>query len=458
MIHLGLRNQWWNHRKNRMNRNRSYTRRSFLKHTTLAGVAPLLLPSRIWGAETAPNSQITLGFVGMGTQNRGLLGGFIRHNGTRVVAVCDVDTTRRDNAKKTVETFYADSKAGEAPKECATYGDFRELVARKDIDGVVIATPDHWHALVAIAAARAGKDVYCEKPMSHTIVEGRAMVNAVRQHDRVLQVGSMQRSSHEFRAACELVRNEAIGKVNRVDVMVGGPPVPCDLPPETDEPGLEWDFWLGPAPKRPYNSVLSPRGVHKHFPEWRHYREYGGGGVCDWGAHHLDIAHWALGFDNTGPVEIIPPGHPDAQSGVRLRYANGVEITHRAGNGVTFYGDKGKIYVNRGKFQLWLGEEEKAKDVSECNQVLKDLLPANAVRLYNSYDHLGDWLKSMRSRKPPICDVEIGARSAAACNLINLAYFYGQPLKWDPSKEQFAGGTGDPKWLTREYRAPWKLA
>jgi predicted dehydrogenase len=437
--------------------NQPYSRRQFLKHAALAGALPWLLPSRVWAAETSPNNQITLGFIGMGTQNRGLLGGFLRHRETRVLAVCDVDTTRREAAKKTVEDFYAAPLAKGEYKGCAAYSDFRELVARKDIDGVVIATPDHWHALTSIAAARSGKDIYCEKPMSHTILEGRAMVNAVRQNNRVFQVGSMQRSSREFRAACELVRNGALGKISRVEVAVGGPPVPCDLPAETDEPGLDWDLWLGPAPKRPYNSVLSPRGVHKHFPEWRSYREYGGGGVCDWGAHHLDIAHWGLGFDDTGPVEIIPPSQPNAKSGVRLLYANGVEILHRPGNGVTFFGDKGKIYVNRGKFELWLGEEQKAKDVADCDPMLKELLPPNAVRLYYSYDHLGDWLKSMRSRKPPICDVEIGQRSATACNLINLAYFYGKTMKWDPAKEQFIDGTGDPKWLGRDYRSPWGL-
>lgn len=418
----------------------------------------MLLPARLWAADSAPNSQITLGCIGTGTQGRSLLGGFLRHSEARVLAVCDVDKTRRENVQKTVETFYAQAAGASTAKGCAVYSDFRELLARKDIDGVVIATPDHWHALISIAAAAAGKDIYCEKPMSHTILEGRAMVQAVRQHQRVFQVGSMQRSSREFRAACELVRNGAIGKVSRVEVAVGGPPVPCDLAEEAAEPGLDWDLWLGPAPKRAYNSVLSPRGVHKHFPQWRKYREYGGGGVCDWGAHHFDIAHWALDFDHTGPEEILPPETSGAQSGVRLRYATGVEMIHRNGNGITFFGDKGKIYVNRGKFQVWIGAEQKAKDLGDCQQTLTDLLPANAVRLYNSYDHLGDWLKSMRSRKPPICDVEIGARTAAVCNLVNLAYFYGQRLKWDPAAEQFREGTGNPKWLSQEYRAPWRLA
>ncbi len=440
-----------------MNTSRNFSRRNFLKSAAVAGVAPLILPSSLWSAATPPSEQITLGFIGMGTQNRGLLGGFMHQKGTRVLAVCDVDTTRRENAKKTVESFYAEKK-DTTYKGCDAYPDFRELVARKDIDAVVIATPDHWHALIAVAAAEAGKDIYCEKPMAHTVHEGVAMVKAVRAKNRVFQVGSMQRSSREFRAACELVRNGALGKVAKAEFAVGGPGVPCNLPPETDEPGLNWDSWLGPAPKRPYNSILSPRGVHKNFPDWRNFREYGGGAVTDWGAHHLDIIHWGLGFDDSGPLEIIPAAAPNAQSGVKLLYAGGVEVNHIGGNGVTFYGDKGKLYVNRGQFKLWMGETQKASDVGECRQVLEELLPKNAQRLYSSDNHLQDFLACVRSRKRPICDVEVGSRTSAACNLVNLAYYHHQRMKWDPKKQQFAGGTGDPKWLTKEYRTPWKLA
>jgi predicted dehydrogenase len=436
----------------------SVTRRKFLRAAMLAGTAPFVLPSRLWAAQTPPSNQITLGFIGMGKQNFSLLKAFLRHEETRVLAVCEVDTTRREAAKSVVQEFYAGPASKVAYERCDAYNDFRELLARKDIDGVVIATPDHWHALTSIAAARAGKDIYCEKPLSHTVVEGRAMVKAVRENNRILQTGSMQRSSREFRTACELVRNGAVGKISRVEVGVGGPPVPCDLPAEADEPGLDWDFWLGPAPKRAYNSILSPRGVHSHFPHWRSYKEYGGGGVCDWGAHHFDIAQWGLGFDDSGPVEFFPAPEPNAQHGARFRYANGVEVLHISGNGVTFFGDKGRVHVNRGKFEVWIGQEQKAADVGDCPQILKELLPANAVRLYNSYDHLGDWLKSIRSRKPPICDVEVGARTAAVCNLVNLTYFYGKSFKWDPATEQFKDGTGDPKWLGRDYRAPWKLA
>jgi predicted dehydrogenase len=436
----------------------SVSRRKFIKYAALAGAAPLVLRPGLWAAENSPNSQVALGFIGLGTQGRGLLGGFLNRNDTRVVAVCDVDTTRRENAKSIVEGHYAKATTGGTYKGCTGYNDFRELLARKDIDGVVIATPDHWHALISIAAAQAGKDIYCEKPMAHTILEGRAMVNAVRANKRIFQVGSMQRSSHEFRIACELVRNGVLGTVNKTEVAVGGPGRPCDLPGEPDEPGLDWSFWLGPAPMRPYNSILSPRGVHKHFPDWRNYQEYAAGMVGDWGAHHFDIAQWAFGFDETGPVEIIPAADPKATHGVRIRYATGQEITHIDGNGVTFYGDKGKIYVNRGKFQLWLGDKLKTEDHKECETMLNELLPANAVRLYNSGNHLSDWLTSMQTRKAPICDVETGQRTATVCNLVNLAYYHGQLIKWDPKKENFAEGTGKPEWLGREYRAPWKLA
>jgi predicted dehydrogenase len=440
-----------------MKSSNSFSRRSFLKSALVAGTAPLILPSGVWSAETASNDKIALGFIGLGTQGVGLMRGFLGRNDTIVLAVCDVDTTRRKNAKGLVETRYESEMTAGRYKGCAEYSDFQELLARKDIDGVVIATPDHWHALTSIAAAQAGKDIYCEKPMAHTIHEGRAMVNAVRSNKRILQVGSMQRSSTEFRVACELVRNGVLGTVKKADVCVGGPGRPCDLGSEPDEPGLDWNRWLGPAPLRGYNSVLSPRGVHKHFPAWRSYSEYGGGDVCDWGAHHFDIVQWAFGFDETGPVEIVAASQPNAHEGAVVRYANGLEVTHRGGNDIYFYGDKGKILVNRGKFKLWLGNQLKAEDTHECRNIAQELLPANAVRLYHSENQLSDWLSCMRSRKLPICDVETGHRTATICNLVNLTYYHHQSLKWDPKREQFAGGTGDPGWLTYAYRQPWKV-
>lgn len=441
-----------------MNKPFSISRRGFIKSAALIGAVPFLLPSRLWAAKNiSPNDQITLGFIGMGMQGRPLLDNFMKRKDTRVVAVCDVDTTRRESAKQMVEDYYKKKSEAASYKGCAAYNDFEALLDRKDIDGVVVATPDHWHALVCIAAAKAGKDIYCEKPMAHTIREGRAMVKAVRSHKRVLQVGSMQRSAPEFRAACELVRNGVIGTVKLADVMVGGPGKPCDLPGEEDEPGLDWNRWSGPAPMRAYSSVLSPRGVHNHFPDWRKYSEYGGGMVCDWGAHHYDIVQWAFGFDETGPVEIIRAEDPNATSGVKLRYANGLEVTHHDGNGITFYGDKGKIYVNRGKFELWFGDQLKTDDHKECESMLQEFLPPNAVRLYNSGNHLADWLTCMRTRKMPICDVETGHRTSTICNLVNLSYNHHQTIKWNPKKERFVDGTGKKEWLTREYRGSWHV-
>jgi predicted dehydrogenase len=436
----------------------SHSRRDFLKTALIAGAAPLILPSHIWAADSAPSNQITLGFIGVGAQGNGLLHACLPRKDFKVLAISDVDTTRRNHAKDSVESAYASDNASGAYKGCDTYNDFRELLARKDIDAVVIATPDHWHALVSVAAAKAGKDIYCEKPMAHTVHEGRAMVKAVRANKRIFQVGSMQRSMSEFRAACELVRNGVIGAVPRVEVAVSGPPIPCDLPEEPSEPGLDWETWLGPAPLRPYNSILSPRGMPKGFPDWRKYKEYGGGGVCDWGAHHFDIVQWAFGYDDSGPVEFFPADSATAQSGVRWRYDNGTEVTHTAGNGITFFGDKGKINVNRGKFQLWLGDQLKAETMDDYSPLLKELLPANAVRLYRSTDQISNWTKCMKSRQLPICDVETGQRSATVCNLVNQVYFHQKGIKWDPKTEHFLDGTGDPSWLTREYRAPWKMA
>lgn len=429
-----------------MNTPHRFTRRQFLKSTAvLAAAAPGLLPARVWGAERSPNDRLTLGFIGMGRQNSGLLNGFLHKRETQVVAVCEVDTTRRKHAQRTVEAYYAKQTDKGSFKGCVAYTDFRELVARQDIDGVVIATPDHWHALNVIAAADAGKDIYCEKPLSLTIAEARAMVNAVRRNQRVFQTGSMQRSSREFLKACELVRNGRLGKIKTVIVGVGAPSKWCDLPEEPMEPGLDWNFWLGPAPLRPYNSVLSPRGVHDFFPNWRSYREYSGGMMTDWGAHHFDIAQWGLGMDDSGPVEIIPPDDPKATSGVRYLYATGVEMIHDSSRGgVKFIGTQGTIFVDRGRFQ------------ADPESLGQEPLGDQAIRLYASTDHLQDWLDCTRSRKRPICDVEIGCRSVTVCHLGNLAYWNHRRLKWDPAKEQFVGDAEANTWLDREKRAPWK--
>lgn len=437
------------------------SRRRFLFQAAVLAAAPSVLPS--WSAQTPPGDRIKLGFIGVGMQGRGLLNAFLGRQQVQVVAVCDVDANRRVDAQNRVNAHYQQQGTDRGSfKACLAFEDFRELVALKDIDGVVIATPDHWHAFTAIASARAGKDVYCEKPLSKSVRESRAMVRAARENQRVFQVGSMQRSMREFRVACELVRNGILGKIEHIDVTVGGPAVPCDLPEEPAEPGLNWNLWLGPAPKRPYNSVLSPRGVHDHYPNWRHYREYGGGAVTDFGAHHFDIAQWALDMDESGPVEINPPADwQTAQFGVRLAYANGVIMNHArvpGHNDITFFGKAGTLQVDRGRISVTIGGKTIAQADSlreQLDRLEKEFLADAKVQLYRSNDHLNDWLAAIRSRKAPICDVETGARTATVCHLVNLAYYHGQPMKWDPVGESFEAGTGDQAWLDVAHRRPW---
>jgi predicted dehydrogenase len=429
------------------------TRRTFIRGSVAAMALPVFVPGSSLGDEKkAASERITLGFIGVGTQNRGHLRYFLGQKDVQVLAVCDVDTTRREHAKKTVEEHYGKDQKNGQYKGCAGYNDFRELLARKDIDAVVIATPDHWHAIPVLEACRVGKDVYCEKPLTLTIHEAKAMIDAVRKYDRVFQTGSQQRSSPEFRLACELVRSGRIGKVKTVYVNVGGPSKWCDLPEESLEPGLDWNRWLGPAPKRPYNAILSPRGVHQGFPNWRNYREYSGGMMTDWGAHHFDIAQWGLGMDDTGPVEIIPPDNPDAQRGVKYIYANGVVVIHASEyepgkrvNGVAFIGSDGKIFVNRGYRS------------SDPKEIMAEPLGEQDVHLYKSPGHQRDWLNCIRSRKRPICDVEIGARSVTVCHLGNLAYWNHRKLHWNPKQWRFVDDEEANKWLDRERREPWQL-
>lgn len=420
-------------------------RRRFLALSAAGLAVPVVLPRCVFGqaSQSAPSERITLGLIGMGKQNRYHLSQFLRTDQVHVLAVCDVDTTRREHAKKMVEDRYAEQRPGY--KGCAAYNDYRELVARDDIDAVVIGTPDHWHIHPIVDACKARKDVYCEKPLTLTIAEAKLAIDAVRKYDVVFQTGSQQRSSREFRFACELVRNGRIGKIVRVEAAVGGPSRWCDLPEEPLEPGLDWNMWLGQAPMRPYNSVLSPRGVHDHFPAWRAYREYSGGGMTDWGAHHFDIAQWGLDMDQSGPVEIIPPEEPNATSGVRFVYANGIELIHGGPGGVHFVGTEGEIFVNRGKL------------ASKPESIIEQPIGEGEIHLYESPGHHRDWLDCIRSRKRPICDVEIGARSVTVCHLGNLVYWNRRPLRWDPANWEFPNDEEANSWRDRTRRDPWQL-
>ena len=436
----------------------SLSRRRFLSTTAVAS-APFILPSGILSAEVKPNDKISVGFIGMGKQNGGLMNRFMGAKEAICVAVSDCDTTRRNAACDK-------ANARQKNKDCKAYEDFRELIARKDIDAVCIATPDHWHAIQTIAALESGKDVFCEKPLTHNVHESVEVMKAVKNNKRVLQTGSMQRSSREFRIACELVRNGVIGEVERAAVNIGGPGKPCDLKTEKDEPGLDWDMWIGPGPMRGYSSVLSPRGVHGHFPAWRNYKEYGGGMVCDWGAHMIDIIQWGLNKDSSGPVATIPAKDPKATKGAQLVYEGDIHMMHGEGQGATFYGTDGRVECHRGLLGLYKGDKliagksdrnDKSKNLNqEMDRIEAEVLKDAKVKLYDSNNHVGDFLNSMKSRKKPITNEVVGARTSIACHLLNQTYYNQTAIAWDPKKNTFAKG-GDPRWLTRNYRGQWKV-
>jgi predicted dehydrogenase len=411
----------------------------------LAAAAPLVLTRRAAFADKA-NERITLGFIGVGTMGRGHLHGFLGRADTQVVAVCDVVAERRDDAKRMVEERYAEQKSKGSYKGCDTHSDFRELLARKDIDAVVIATPDHWHAIPCVEAARARKHIYCEKPLTHNIAEGRIIVDEVKKHQVVFQTGSQQRSEFggKFRKAAELVRNGRIGKVQTIRIGVGAPAVPCDLPEQSVPPGTDWDMWLGPAPKRGYNEVLCPKGIHKHFPAWRNYREYAGGGLADMGAHHFDIAQWALGMSTSGPVRIEPP-QGDAKTGLMFLYANGVVMFHGGRTDCIFEGTDGMIEVSRGHIK------------SNPDSILSTPLGADEVRLYHATNHHQNWIDGIKTGQEPICPAEVGQRSAAICHLANIGYRLRRSLRYDPAKERFIGDDEANRLLSREMRSPWRL-
>jgi len=325
------------------------------------------------------------------------------------------------------------------------------LLDRKDIDAVLITTPDHWHALQTVNACQAGKDVYCEKPLTLTIAEGRAMVNAARKHNRVVQTGSQQRSAKEFRTACEMVRGGAIGKVKNVLVGLPGvnfkpPGVPDSAPPAE----LNYDLWLGPAPQRPYNE----KRVHYLF---RFFWDYSGGQQTNFGAHHLDIAQWGLDMDNSGPVSAEAKARFNKEgwyevpewTEINYRYASGVTMVcgQDQPGGTTFEGEKGVIHVNRGKLEVRINGEKLAPAK----------YPKVDVKLYASDNHHKNWLDCIKSRAKPICDVEIGHRSATVCHLGNIAVRTGQAIAWDPEKEQIINNPEAAKMVEKAYRAPWKL-
>jgi predicted dehydrogenase len=431
------------------------SRRTFLKSAAVAAAAPAVFVKPAGGAA---DDRLTLGFIGVGTMGRGHLGGFLRRPEVEVVAVCDVVKERLDSAKELVAKQYAERTKSGTYAGCKAYTDFRELLAHKGLDAVVIATPDHWHMIPCVLAARAGKHIYCEKPLTHNVAEGRRIVDEVKKAKVIFQTGSQQRSEFggRFRKAVEYVWNGRIGKLKTVRIGVGGPAKPCDLPGQEVPEGTDWDAWLGPAPDRPYNEILCPKGVHRHFPAWRDYQEYAGGQLADMGAHHFDIAQWAMKTDDTGPVEVVPPANPKTTRGLQFLYASGVVVVHNAFDmdpgtrkelraDCVFEGTEGTIFVSRGEIR------------SVPDTILKEPLGEDAKRVYPSNNHHMNWLDCIKGGKETICPAEVGHRSATVCHLGNIGYRLGRKLKWDPAKEQFVGDAAANKELTREPRTKWKV-
>jgi predicted dehydrogenase len=425
---------------------RSISRRRFCQ--TVAAAPPMVVASSVLGDDprAAPSERITVAMIGCGKMaNDYHLSTLLRMPDVQMLAVCEVDRTRREHAKNRVQAAYSSDTTY---KGCDETDDFRELLARQDLDAVCIATPDFWHAIPIIEACKAGKDVYCEKPLTLTILEAKRCIEAVHKHQRVFQTGSQQRSSvfGEFRKACEFIRSGRIGDVKKITVGVGGPSRWCDLPEEELEPGLNWDRWLGPAPARPYSSVLSPRGVHNHFPSWRAFREYSGGGHTDMGAHHYDIAQWALDMDGSGPVEIIPPENPARGQGVRYVYENGVEIEHGGPQGCVFTGTKGTLHIGRGVL------------TSDPEDIVKEPLRDDEVHLFKSPGHHRNWLDCIKSREPCVAPVEAGARTVTVIHLGNLAYWHGRRFQWDPKIWRFVNDDeANQTMLDYARRDPWQL-
>lgn len=441
---------------------REVNRRGFLRTAAVSATAagtPWFAPARMWGKE-APSNMLRLGCIGTGRMGHGdmlqcLSQGLNPSVNARIVAVCDVDRLRAMHAKRAAEQTYAKHLPENRLPAIETFDDYRELLARPDIDGVTVSTPDHWHALVAIAAAEAGKDVYLQKPLTYTIVEGGKLVGAVRRNRIILQVGSQQRSSAGFRRACELVRNGYIGKLHTIEVRLPADKGKGDTTPMPVPKNLDFDRWLGPAPKTFYTQdrVHPQEGFSR--PGWLQIESYCRGMITGWGSHMFDIAQWGHGTDSTGPVEMeasaeFPDrGLFDVHTTFRAegRYADGVRLIARSGEpaGVKFEGNQGWIDVGRGHF------------TAQPEKILDEKLGSDAVHLYRSDHHMGNFLQSMRTRQDPVCPVEVGHRSNSICVITHIAMKLGRKLRWDPQSERFADDDAANGMLDYPHREPWTL-
>jgi len=428
---------------------KKFNRRRFLKSVTGVTAGAIAFPYIVsssalgQGGSVAPSNRIVMGAIGVGSQGTGDMRGFLNKKEVQMVAVCDVDKKNRDRAKKFVDEKYGNS-------DCGTYLDFRELIGRGDLDAVQLAMPDQWHSIPAVAAARAGLDIHAQKPLARTIREGRAIIDAVQRYGRVWQTGSQQRSERNFHRACELVRNGRIGKIHKVEVGLPTGGTSDNKPIQPVPEGLDWDFWLGPAPWVPFRGVC-------HW-DWRWIMDYSGGQLTDWAGHHIDIAHWGLGLERTGPVEIEGRGvYP--KDGIydvpyeykfTCKYANGLTMViannKQLAQGAKWYGESGKwIYVKRGKLE------------ANPPSVLKEVIGPDEINLYRSRDHKQNFLDCIKSRKETIAPAEIGHRSISVALLGEIAMLTGRKLRWDPEKEVFLNDDEANRMLSRPMRSPWHL-
>jgi len=469
-----------------MKNNLLFSRRNFLK-TTAAGAAgafvvPVIVPSSVFGAN-APSNRINVGVIGCGRQGRGVMDGIMRNADARIIAVCDLDSIRLTDARTYTEQATA-RFLGTPHTGVKMYENYLELIANKEIDAVLIATPDHQHSRLAIDAAWAGKDIYMEKPASLTIHEGRLMSNAINATGRIMQIGSQQRSSSQFRKACEFVRSGRVGQLKTVEVRLPGDPPGGNPNPMPVPKNLNYDAWLGSTPDVPYTEHrVHPQGKDGKpdfdRPGWLRCEQFGAGMITGWGSHHFDIAHWAMDMEYSGPVEITAsttfpaPGsglwnvHGPYQS--EMLYANGVvvkgmEESEKKPNGVLFIGTEGWLFVSRG------GERVTASDpvrndsnaiergpISASNPNIIRELSDNEVHLYVSDDHVRNWLDSIKSRRLPIAPAEVAHRSCTACLLQQIAMHLKRKLYWDPKAERFRNDDEANSWLRRPERPKYAI-
>jgi myo-inositol 2-dehydrogenase/D-chiro-inositol 1-dehydrogenase len=437
------------------------TRRQFLKGSaavaaSMALAGPTIVPASVLGAN-APSNRITIGMIGMGRQAfHSNLKPFLNSSDTQVVAVCDVDAWRLDNARKAVENHYAKDNRSDTFKGCPVYKDFRELLARMDIDAVMISTPDHWHVPIAIAAARAGKDICCEKPLTLSIAEGRALSDTVRRYKRVFRTDSEFRSHSCFQRACELVLNRRIGKVHTIHTGVPAGDIACSPQPIMTVPEeLAYDLWLGPAPLTPYTEkrVHPPHSYDR--PGWMRVLDYCEGMVTNWGAHLNDIAQWGNGTERTGPVEVEGTGKYPSDGlwnvlldfEIQYKYANGVRLIYKINRPyVRFEGTDGWIEADYNSRSIKTGPES----------ILKTPIRPDEIHLPLK-DEKRDFIDAVKTRGRTLEDAEVGHRTTSLCQLGHIAIQIGRKLKWDPDAERFINDDSANHLLSRPMRSPWCL-